>query len=76
MIEREFSWLMAVIDWFIPGGSQCLTFQKRFLWAVNLFEKYKATIGDYMIKGHTYRVPKTSPLLKIKNCGTAPNTLF
>lgn len=24
---------------------------------------------------HIYRVPKTSPLLKIKNCGTAPNTL-
>jgi len=32
--------------------------KKIFLQDSELFEKYKATIGDYMIKGHAKRVPE------------------
>ena len=33
-------------------------FKKRFLRDSGLFEKYKATFDDYMIKGHAKRVPE------------------
>ena len=40
--------------------------KKRFLRDSKLFEKYKATIQDYMIKGHAKRVPEDEPVVDDK----------
>lgn len=40
--------------------------KKRFLQNAELFAKHKATIGDYIIKGHSKRVPENELVVEDK----------